>query len=282
MVEPEIYDFLDWVAEVAATYGLVVLPEVHDALRDARAPVRARLLDVRLRAARRSSSTRSRRARRAGLPRTSPRSPSRQFTTLDCHDGIPVRPDLDGILEPREMRDLADLVRAARRQRQPDPVRRRTRTASTCTSSTARTTRRSARTTTGTSPPGRSSCSRRASRRSTTSACSPARNDLAAVARTGEGRAINRHDYTRAEIDEALARPVVVRLLELIRLRNTHPAFDGTLAVDEGPDGALRLAWRHDEASCELEVNVRTGTFAVSTGRGRHAGVRPTRPVEEG
>ena len=29
---------------------------------------------------------------------------------LDCHDGIPVRPDLDGILEPGEMLDLADLV----------------------------------------------------------------------------------------------------------------------------------------------------------------------------
>ena len=37
-------------------------------------------------------------------------APSRQFTTLDCHDGIPIRPDLDGILEPHEMRHLADLV----------------------------------------------------------------------------------------------------------------------------------------------------------------------------
>jgi hypothetical protein len=30
MVEPEIYDFLDWIAQVAASFGLVVLPEVHD------------------------------------------------------------------------------------------------------------------------------------------------------------------------------------------------------------------------------------------------------------
>ena len=29
---------------------------------------------------------------------------------LDCHDGIPVRPDLDGILDPAEMLELADLV----------------------------------------------------------------------------------------------------------------------------------------------------------------------------
>ena len=38
-------------------------------------------------------------------------SPDRQFTTLDCHDGIPVRPDLDGILEPAEMVALADRVK---------------------------------------------------------------------------------------------------------------------------------------------------------------------------
>ena len=30
MVEPEIYAFLDWIIEVAATFGLMVLPEVHD------------------------------------------------------------------------------------------------------------------------------------------------------------------------------------------------------------------------------------------------------------
>ena len=30
------------------------------------------------------------------------RAPERQVTTLDCHDGIPVSPDLDGILAPAE------------------------------------------------------------------------------------------------------------------------------------------------------------------------------------
>ena len=57
-------------------------------------------------------------------------------------------------------------------------------------------------------------------------------NDTAAVERTGEGRAINRHDYGADEIESALRRPVVGRLLELIRLRNSHPAFDGTLRVE--------------------------------------------------
>ena len=30
MVEPEIYDFLQWVTDVAGSLGMVVLPEVHD------------------------------------------------------------------------------------------------------------------------------------------------------------------------------------------------------------------------------------------------------------
>ena len=60
----------------------------------------SRLLDLRLRPAghgsRRPLHRPGRSARRP--PR---RSPAKQFTTLDCHDGIPVRPDLDGLLEPR-------------------------------------------------------------------------------------------------------------------------------------------------------------------------------------
>ena len=54
-------------------------------------------------------------------------------------------------------------------------------------------------------------------------------NDHAAVERTGEGRAINRHDYTSDEIEAALDRSVVRRLIDLVRLRNTHPAFEGDL-----------------------------------------------------
>ena len=44
--------------------------------------------------------------------------------------------------------------------------------------------------------------------------------------RTREGRSINRHDYTAAEIDEALERPVVQRLVQMMRWRGEYPAFD--------------------------------------------------------
>ena len=101
-----------------------------------------------------------------------------------------------GSSTPAEMIALADSRRAARRQRQPDPVRRPRRTRSTSTSSTARTTRRSAATTSGISRRARSSCSREGVPQIYYVGLLAGENDVVAVGRTGEGRAINRHDYT--------------------------------------------------------------------------------------
>jgi sucrose phosphorylase len=88
-------------------------------------------------------------------------------------------------------------------------------------------------------------------------------NDHGAVAQTGEGRAINRHNYGSAEIDVALARPVVRRLVDLIRLRNSHPAFDGRLAVEAIGSSGLRMSWQAAESSCSLEIDVSTGQLSV-------------------
>jgi hypothetical protein len=67
-----------------------------------------------------------------------------------------------------------------------------------------------------------------------------ARSDSSGRA-TGDGRTIDRHNYTRAEVSAALRRPVVKRLLELVRLRNSHPAFDGSLGVETDGQHSLRL-----------------------------------------
>ena len=52
-------------------------------------------------------------------------------------------------------------------------------------------------------------------------------NDMELLRRTREGRDINRHYYTGDEIDSEIQRPVVRALFDLIRFRNTHPAFAG-------------------------------------------------------
>jgi sucrose phosphorylase len=80
-------------------------------------------------------------------------------------------------------------------------------------------------------------------------------NDVELLRRTGVGRDINRHRYTPHEVDEALAQPVVQALCALIRLRNSHPAFDGRCAVLEGSDHELGLRWEDGEHWVQLDVD---------------------------
>jgi sucrose phosphorylase len=80
------------------------------------------------------------------------------------------------------------------------------------------------------------------------------RNDLDLLARTGVGRDINRHYYDRDEVLDALKRPVVQKLCELIRLRNTHPAFRGRFFVEDSADDELIMHWRAGTEFAELRV----------------------------
>ncbi|HUG73298.1 MAG TPA: sucrose phosphorylase [Steroidobacteraceae bacterium] len=88
-------------------------------------------------------------------------------------------------------------------------------------------------------------------------------NDMALLARTGVGRDINRHHYTRGEIEEALRRPVVADLLGLIRLRNTHPAFQGSFELLPSPDDELEMCWRNDQAQVHLRVDLGTAAHEL-------------------
>lgn len=36
--------------------------------------------------------------------------PHGQFTMFDCHDGLPVKPDLDGLIDSKDARKLVDLA----------------------------------------------------------------------------------------------------------------------------------------------------------------------------
>lgn len=83
-------------------------------------------------------------------------------------------------------------------------------------------------------------------------------NDLELLARTNVGRDINRHYYTRDEIERALARPVVRQLFALIRLRNSHPAFTGNFELRESADEALDLSWRNGGEFARLHVDFRS------------------------
>lgn len=82
--------------------------------------------------------------------------------------------------------------------------------------------------------------------------------------KTGQGRDVNRHNYTPQEIQEALKQPVTQAIIALARLRK-HAAFGGEFSWQvEGP-AAIRLTWANqgetlalsfttDEPSLRIEI----------------------------
>jgi sucrose phosphorylase len=263
MVEPEVWEVIDWLVATADRLGLVVLPEVHDVYTTHEKLV-ARgywtydfvLPGLVLKAFETGDA--------ASLARHLAQAPERQFTTLDCHDGIPVRPDLDGILDHAEMSRLAALVMA-----RGGNVNRILSDAHAdgfdihqlnCTYYSAL---------------GEDDDRYLAARAIQLFARGipqvyyvgllAGANDHDAVARTGEGRAINRHDYSVAEVVAALERPVVHSIIELIRLRATHPAFGGRLSVEMPDAASIRMRWSSGDEACVLDVDVGTGSIRVAT-----------------
>ncbi len=79
-------------------------------------------------------------------------------------------------------------------------------------------------------------------------------NDVALLARTGTGRDINRHYFAPAEIEEALQKQVVQNLIRLIRLRNSHPAFQGEFNLESSTDESLSLRWNWGVEFAHLQV----------------------------
>ncbi len=88
-------------------------------------------------------------------------------------------------------------------------------------------------------------------------------NDMALLKASGVGRDINRHHYTPGEITAAMSKPVVQRLCDLIRLRNTHPAFNGRFEVLDSADGELALRWQHEGRSATLRVDLKARRAVV-------------------
>jgi sucrose phosphorylase len=88
-------------------------------------------------------------------------------------------------------------------------------------------------------------------------------NDLELLARTGVGRDINRQYYAPDQVAGAFERPVVAQLAELIRLRNTHPAFGGTFMVDDTPGEVLAVRWVNGADSAALRVDFAAGTHEI-------------------
>ena len=255
-VEPEIYEFLDWISALARSLDLQLLPEVHAPYQTQRklAEHGHWIYDFVLPyVVLETLMTRSSARLRDYLKER----PQRQFTMLDCHDGVPVKPDLDGLVSSTDARRVVDicLERGSNLSKVFSPKHH--------------------------AEDGfdvhQIRCSYYSALGCDDDAYIAARaiqffvpgvpqvyyvgllageNDLES-ARRFEGRAINRHNFSVEEIERALDKAVVQRLLKLIRFRNTFSAFDGDFSCVHRSDHTIELRWNADSSECALQVDLR-------------------------
>ncbi len=75
-------------------------------------------------------------------------------------------------------------------------------------------------------------------------------NDIELLEKTKEGRSINRHSYTKEEVEENQKRPIVQRLKKLMEFRNQCPAFEGECSCDV--DGSHLVIRRENGSTCAI------------------------------
>ena len=93
-------------------------------------------------------------------------------------------------------------------------------------------------------------------------------NDIELLEKTKQGRDINRHYYSREEVDREVRRPVVQKLFELMRLRNAHPAFavEGECRPEMLDETTLRITRCNGENQLMLTADLATHAFQITEG----------------
>lgn len=257
-VEPEIFDFLDEMKRLADSLGIELLPEVHGQYE-----IQMKLVDrgfwiydfilpftVLGTLINRSSEKLNAYLRVR---------PSRQFTMLDCHDGIPVLPDLQGFIDVADARKVVDvcvdrgstLSRIYSEEHKGEGGFDVHQIGGTYYEVL-----------------GRNDDAYLGARAIQFFAPGipqvyyvgllAGENDHEALKAVGDSRALNRHDYTLDEVEQAVQKDVVQRLLKLIRFRNEYPAFDGTFRVLDSASHEVRLQWELGEKRCSLFIDLNT------------------------
>jgi len=91
-------------------------------------------------------------------------------------------------------------------------------------------------------------------------------NDYAAADKGGAAghKEINRTTLTNSDIEYGLSRIVVRDQLELMRLRNKSPAFDGELEIQDSDEHRLHLTWKHHGCIATLNADLRNYGFSVT------------------
>ncbi len=92
------------------------------------------------------------------------------------------------------------------------------------------------------------------------------KNDYAAADNGGTAghKEINRTQLSLRDVEHGLQQSVVLDQLQLIRLRNTSPAFDGELEIGRTDERQLHLTWRNGGEAATLKADLRDHGFTVT------------------
>lgn len=89
-------------------------------------------------------------------------------------------------------------------------------------------------------------------------------NDYELMRRTDFPRNISRHNYTVEEIVHEVQKPVVKKLLQLMRIRNNYEAFDGDVWVSELPDSLLEITRESNGCKAVLRADLEKKSFTIT------------------
>ncbi|MGX5218548.1 MULTISPECIES: sucrose phosphorylase [Pseudomonas] len=262
LVEPEVYRILEWFRDTTQKYGAETLPEVHDHTsyqyaisRRGMRPYAFALPPLILHCLLEGSSRYLRNWLRM--------CPRNQVTVLDTHDGICI-PDVEGVLPEDQIKALVANVS----ERSADPIMRRSAVNVHSVGAIYQLT-----------------CTFYEALQCDDDAYIVARaiqfftpgipqvyyvgllagaNDYGLLESSGEARDINRHYYSFEEIDQQMQRPVVQRLLELMRFRSHYPAFEGRFELNSSIDSRVLMGWRHGEFYCRLDIDLVAKTAVIN------------------
>jgi sucrose phosphorylase len=262
-VEPEIFQFLDWLKGIADSVDIELLPELHADFSNQRKLsekgywIYDFILPYMILEALTFKNSKK-------LKEYLAIRPHKQFTMLDCHDGIPIKPDLSDYFEVESVKNLIQicLERGGNLSRIFSPRFR--------------------------DPDGFDVHQIRGAYYSLLGCNNDAylaaralqfyvpgvpqvyyvgllagENDTVEAARSGDGREINRHNYSIREIDQEVQRPIVRNLVKLIQFRNSHPAFNGNFSLNSCSDHEISLAWDNMNSYARLNIDLLTSTFEI-------------------
>ena len=88
-------------------------------------------------------------------------------------------------------------------------------------------------------------------------------NDYETLGKTMHGRDINRHNYAWEEAQADIQKPVVQRLLKLMKLRSNHPAFSGEFSYEQPSAHELLLSWKTNTTTVTAHLNFMTYTTTI-------------------